>query len=165
MTTTPHSTVDLFLPDEAATERLGGVLAERLQPPAVVYLRGDLGAGKTTLSRGLLRGLGHSGSVKSPTYTIVEPYELDGVAVYHFDLYRLGDPQELDYLGLRDYLNQKAVVLFEWPERGGAFLPAADLIIELSLEAPETDTDMSGRRARLISGSDLGSSAIAQLSL
>lgn len=129
-----------YLLDERATLELGQRLAGVLTAPAVVYLCGELGAGKTTLSRGLLRGLGHTGSVKSPTYTIVEPYELTPSPVYHFDLYRLGDPSELEYLGLRDYLTQGAVLIFEWPERGGMHMPPADLTVHLT----PTDT---GRQA------------------
>lgn len=115
------------LADEAATIALGNALAASLKPPAVMYLEGDLGAGKTTLARGLLRGLGHVGSVKSPTYTLVEPYELEQFPVYHCDLYRLGDPEELEYLGMRDYSSREGVLVIEWPERGAHRLPAADI--------------------------------------
>lgn len=151
---TPHS-FEQYLLDEQATLELGQRLAEVLTAPVVVYLCGDLGAGKTTLSRGLLRGLGHTGSVKSPTYTIVEPYELTPSPVYHFDLYRLGDPGELEYLGLRDYLNQGAVLIFEWPERGGAHMPPADLTLRLT----PTDT---GREV-LIEGTSVRGEACVQL--
>ncbi|MDX1606983.1 MAG: tRNA (adenosine(37)-N6)-threonylcarbamoyltransferase complex ATPase subunit type 1 TsaE [Candidatus Competibacterales bacterium] len=120
----------LQLPDTAATEALGAALAARLPVPALVGLRGDLGAGKTTLVRGLLRALGHQGAVKSPTYTLVEPYELAGQRVLHCDLYRLGDPEELEYLGLREEFGQ-ALVLVEWPERGAGWLPPSTMEIEL----------------------------------
>ena len=118
------------LSDETATLALGSSVAGMSKVPQVIFLRGDLGAGKTTFSRGFLRGRGHDGSVKSPTYTLVEPYESvpDG-PVFHVDLYRLGDAQELAYLGLRDYLFIDAILLIEWPERAEAQLPPATLDI------------------------------------
>ena len=123
------------LPDEAATLALGASLAQRLAAGGCVYLQGDLGAGKTTLVRGMLRGLGHEGAVKSPTYTIVEPYEgLPGGAVFHMDLYRLGGAGELDYLGLDDYLKMESVLLIEWPERAEGFLPMPTVLITLTSE-------------------------------
>jgi len=147
-----------YLLDEQATLELGQRLAAVLIAPVVIYLCGDLGAGKTTLSRGLLRGLGHRGSVKSPTYTIVEPYDLQPSPVYHFDLYRLGDPSELEYLGLRDYLGQSAVLIFEWPERGGAHMPAADIRVQLT----PTDT---GRDAVIEGQSERGFACVQSLDI
>lgn len=122
------------LPDEDATTDAGARLAQAAQGHGVITLRGKLGSGKTTLCRGLIRALGHSGAVKSPTYTLVEPYELGGgpARVLHYDLYRLSDPEEVEFLGMRDFLDGHTLTLIEWPEKAAAFLPPADL--ELSLE-------------------------------
>lgn len=119
------------LQGEEAQEALGGRLARHCLPPCIIYLHGELGAGKTTLVRGFLRGLGYQGNVKSPTYTLLEPYELADRACYHFDLYRLADADELEYLGIQDLLDDKAILLVEWPERGEGVLPPADLLIDL----------------------------------
>jgi tRNA threonylcarbamoyladenosine biosynthesis protein TsaE len=121
----------VFLVDEAATEAFGRALAARLPRCAVVFLRGDLGAGKTTLVRGILRGLGHADSVKSPTYTILEPHDLPLVLVYHFDFYRVGDSQELDFLGMDELVSADALKLIEWPERAEDRLPAPDVEVRL----------------------------------
>lgn len=111
-------------------EALGAQLARGFMP-GIVYLQGELGTGKTTLTRGLLRGLGYQGKVRSPTYTLVEPYQVAQGTVYHLDLYRLGSPDELEWLGLRDMLGEQALLLIEWPERGAGVLPAPDLEIHI----------------------------------
>jgi tRNA threonylcarbamoyladenosine biosynthesis protein TsaE len=98
-----------------------------------VHLIGNLGVGKTTLVRGILRGFGHQGAVKSPTYTLVEAYEFPTRTLFHFDLYRLKDPEELEYMGIRDYFAKNNLCFIEWPERGGALLPVADVMIEINL--------------------------------
>jgi tRNA threonylcarbamoyladenosine biosynthesis protein TsaE len=117
--------------DEKAMVALGGDLARAMEAPILVFLEGELGMGKTTLARGVARGLGHKGAVKSPTYTLVEPYELGEITLYHFDLYRLGDPEELEYMGIRDYFDERSIALVEWPGCGRGFLPPPDLLIRI----------------------------------
>lgn len=192
--------------DENAMTELGAKLAKAAIPGTIIYLDGDLGAGKTTLVRGFLRSLGYSGAVKSPTFTIVEPYSLEnnkfynyneleddlkpdnnnnsvtvsilgnslepanshGTAnshkpvkshaqrIYHFDLYRLEDPEELEYIGIRDYLDGQAIALIEWPEKGYGVLPRADLIIKI--------THLSqGRKVELLSQSENGAVIVSKL--
>lgn len=120
-----------LLADSAATERAGARLGPLLPEDVVVYLQGDLGAGKTTLVRGLLRSLGHEARVPSPTYTLIEPYSLAGKQLQHLDLYRIADPEELAFLGVRE---MGGILLIEWPERGEHFLPGPDLICRLATE-------------------------------
>ena len=118
---------------EEAMELFGENLAASLKSGGVVYLDGNLGMGKTTLVRGILRGLGYIGPVKSPTYTIVEPYELERIDVFHFDLYRISDAEELEYMGIRDYFKDGALCLVEWAEMGKGVLPQPDLVVHLDL--------------------------------
>lgn len=120
-----------YLVDEPAMLSFGSTLLESIRPGMLIFLRGNLGAGKTTLVRGVLRALGYQGAVKSPTFTLVEEYKFDETTFYHFDLYRLADPEELEWMGMSDYLRSDAVCFVEWPEKGEGFLPAPDLTIEI----------------------------------
>lgn len=127
-----------FLADEDATLHAGRELGQLMQSHSdslCVFLQGNLGAGKTTLTRGILQAFGHTSAVKSPTYTLVETYQLKGRSLHHFDLYRLKDPEELEFMGIRDYFSGNAICLIEWPEQGKNFLPQADLICKLDYEA------------------------------
>jgi tRNA threonylcarbamoyladenosine biosynthesis protein TsaE len=121
---------------EAATLALGAALGRALTPGLKIYLVGDLGAGKTTLVRGLLRALGHTGPVKSPSYTLVELYVISGYIIYHFDFYRFNRPEEWLEAGLDEYFNQQSVCLVEWPEKAGDLLPPADLQVMIEVAAP-----------------------------
>lgn len=147
----------LHLNDVAATERLGALLAAELSAGLIINLKGELGAGKTSLVRGVLRKLGYQGAVKSPTYTLLEEYSLPPLSIIHFDLYRLDDPEELDLIGIRDYFNGKNSCFIEWPGRGQGYLPAEDLQIDISLEG-------EGRVARITAHSETGMKLLQLLS-
>ncbi|MDO5069809.1 tRNA (adenosine(37)-N6)-threonylcarbamoyltransferase complex ATPase subunit type 1 TsaE [Neisseria sp. Dent CA1/247] len=143
-----------FLADEEATLKLGESWAASVMPPLVVYLQGDLGAGKTTFTRGLLRGTGYQGAVKSPTYTIVESYTLpQSASLHHFDLYRFATPEEWEDAGLDDLFADDCICLIEWPQQGGSFVPPADLTVTL-------ENHESGRKCTLEAHTDKGKKSL-----
>ena len=133
------------MPDEAATLRLGAALAEGALPGRVLHLRGELGAGKTTLVRGLLRALGHAGRVKSPTYALVEPYALSRLNLYHFDFYRFKDRSEWMSSGFREHFNPASLCIVEWPERAGDLLSPPDLDLQLAYEGASREATLAAR--------------------
>ncbi|MDO8953654.1 MAG: tRNA (adenosine(37)-N6)-threonylcarbamoyltransferase complex ATPase subunit type 1 TsaE [Gammaproteobacteria bacterium] len=126
-----------IIESETAMEAFGAKLALSCKPGDCLVLNGPLGAGKTTLVRGFLKGLGHKGIVKSPTYTLVETYNLNNQAINHFDLYRIAEPEELEFIGWRDYFNDQAINLVEWPEKAGNFMPSPTLIIDIEILADD----------------------------
>ena len=148
--------MECYLKDTAATEMLGMLLASHCSAPCVIYLHGELGAGKTTLVRSFLQAAGYGGKVKSPTYTLVEPYDLPLGQVYHFDLYRLSSPEELEYMGGRDYFSDTSICLVEWAERGKGWLAQADLDVYLSYRPP-------GRQLRLLGHRQKGEALVSAL--
>jgi tRNA threonylcarbamoyladenosine biosynthesis protein TsaE len=145
------------LDSEDDTLALGAKLAKGCWQGGSIFLNGDLGAGKTTFSRYILRGLGYDGTVKSPTYTLVESYALTQLTVYHFDLYRLRDPEELEFMGIRDYFSSGCLCLVEWPERGTPLLSEPDLDIRLSIASPNS------RHIKLTANTVLGMAMLAGL--
>ena len=148
----------MFLPRASDTEALGARLAGALLEDAEanaatpvdgnIHLSGPLGAGKTTLVRGLAHALGIEGPIKSPTYTLIEPYSRGAITLYHFDLYRLGDGEEFEYLGARDAFAEPAVRVIEWPERAAGWLPEPDLHVHLSIAGSGRDAEVRARSAR-----------------
>lgn len=146
----------MHLPDEAATRALGARLARVIEPGLLVYLHGDLGSGKTTLARGLLRGLGYQGRVKSPTYALVELYTVSRLDLYHFDFYRFRDPKEWRDAGFNEYFNDASVCLVEWPEKAAGLLPAADLDIALEFAG-------DGRDLEIRAGTESGKACLHRL--
>jgi tRNA threonylcarbamoyladenosine biosynthesis protein TsaE len=126
--------MQVYLNDTQETEQFGAELFKSLPSKCVIFLQGDLGAGKTTLVRGFLRAAGFTGAVKSPTYTLVEEYMIGGRKLFHFDLYRLVDPEELEWMGIRDYFDQDSVCFIEWPDKGKGFLPEPDTVIALETQ-------------------------------
>lgn len=139
--------------DEAATVAFGRKIAQSINKDsknsgATLYLYGSLGAGKTTLTRGIVTAFGHDGKVKSPTYTLVEPYELEKRTVYHFDLYRLASPEELEFMGIRDYFEPECVCVVEWPQQGEGFLPDADILVQLEYVGHEREITLTGNSPR-----------------
>jgi tRNA threonylcarbamoyladenosine biosynthesis protein TsaE len=152
---TPPGGLTLHLPDEAATEALARTLAARLLPDAAqgarIYLRGELGAGKTAFARALLRACGVTGRIKSPSYALLESYNVSNLYFYHFDFYRFDDSREWLDAGFRDWLDADAVALIEWPERAGGLLPPPDLLIALSYAEPGRDARLTAHSARGLS--------------
>ncbi|WP_043530182.1 tRNA (adenosine(37)-N6)-threonylcarbamoyltransferase complex ATPase subunit type 1 TsaE [Litchfieldella xinjiangensis] len=148
--------MQVTLEDEAAQVAFGEALGLALAGRGQVHLQGELGAGKTTLTRGVLRAYGHQGAVKSPTYTLVEPYRFNDREVHHFDLYRLADPEELEFIGARDLLDDDSLCLIEWPSRGEGWLPEPDLAVQLSVSG-------MGRTAELRAMTEYGRSVLTRL--
>lgn len=129
----------MIIKDEQGMLAAGKQLALKLKAGMIVFLEGDLGAGKTTLVRGILQGLGHKGAVKSPTYNLVEPYIINDQPVFHFDLYRVKDAEELEYMGIRDYFNNESICFVEWPVNGADLLTEPDLLIKINIYGTERE--------------------------
>ncbi len=144
----PDEAATLVLADEAATLTLGAALARQIKPGLVVYLYGNLGAGKTTLVRGLLRALGYGGRVKSPTYTLVEPYALPNLTLHHYDLYRMSDPREWLDAGFRDDFSGTIACIVEWPEKAAGLLPQPDIEMRIEMEGDGRKVALVGVTAR-----------------
>ena len=150
------SVYEYILHDTASTEQLGALLVNPLIEGATVYLEGNLGTGKTTFVRGALRRLGHTGAIKSPTFTLVEPYDFGNLKVFHFDLYRLQDPEELHWIGVRDYFQKGSICFVEWPDKGQGLLPFPDLRLNFL-------PDVAGRKITIQGCSDAGNKMMKAL--
>lgn len=146
---TSSTTINLFLPDTLATERVGKIIAHCLKPGMVVTLSGELGSGKTSLVRAMLYGLDVNGPIKSPTYTLVEQYQVLNLYLYHFDFYRITHPEELEDIGFRECLRSDAICFIEWPELAGARLPEADLALSLAIDDGGRTLTVSTRHAEV----------------
>ncbi len=151
--------INLILPEEKDTIAMGMELGRKISPGVIAFFKGELGAGKTTFIRAMLGGLGFHGKVKSPTFTIVEEYELENGPLFHFDFYRLSDPEELEYIGIFEYFRENAIVLIEWPEKGEGFLPKPDLILDFSVP----DMPEMGRHLSIESQSEKGDKVLASI--
>lgn len=150
--------LEIDLVDELATQAFASALASKLEPGLVIYLYGDLGAGKTTLVRGMLSALGQQGAIKSPTYTLVESYLLGNLDIYHFDLYRLNEPAELEDIGIKDYLSPTAICVFEWADKGLGYIPQADIEVTIGFSK-------LGRRLKLMANSELGIKVLKEMTV
>jgi tRNA threonylcarbamoyladenosine biosynthesis protein TsaE len=148
--------IQAVVDNEQLLEKLGGCLSSLLGQHLLLTLEGELGAGKTTLVRGLLHRAGYSGAVKSPTFSLVEPYELISGKLFHFDLYRLKDPEELEYIGMREYLSAPALSVVEWPEKAGDFLPVSDIhiMIKRTGQGREVNLQAQTEHGRILIGKD-----------
>ncbi|MFC3908789.1 tRNA (adenosine(37)-N6)-threonylcarbamoyltransferase complex ATPase subunit type 1 TsaE [Legionella dresdenensis] len=149
-------TLEIELPDEDASNQLATVLAACLQAPAVITFAGEIGAGKTTLIRAMLRALGVTSAIKSPTFSLVESYQIKNLHIHHFDLYRIQDEAELEYIGFRDYFNDSAVCCLEWPERAVYSLAETDLRLALTMQG-------NGRLLKIDAASAIGEKILACL--
>lgn len=158
--------ISFHFPNEEQMLKFGQLFAQSMQHylnqapenALTIYLNGELGAGKTTLTRSIVRAFGHTGNVKSPTYTLVEEYQLTPYSVYHFDLYRLSDPEELEFMGIRDYFRPQTVCLLEWASRGKGMIPEADIIIQI-------DYAEEGRNITLLPQTSVGTQLLVNFNL
>lgn len=154
-----HKSVATEADTEVLAKQLANSIISNSVMPLVIYLKGDLGAGKTTFSRFFIQSFGHSGKVKSPTYTLVEPYELELANIFHFDLYRLADPEELEYMGIRDYYQGQSICLFEWPDKGGQNLAAPDIVINIR----SVTVDMMAREIEIAAFTGKGTQVLTNM--
>ena len=150
-----YSPTQIHISDEKSMLKLGADFSSIITPGTIIFLNGDLGTGKTTLVRGFLRQLGYNGAVKSPTFTLVEDYTLnlsnslvEEYSLYHFDLYRLADAEELDYMGISDYIDDQAIIFIEWPDKGQGFLPEADIILNIIHLGKHRDIEITSQTAK-----------------